>query len=176
VDGASALTFSFVGTGGFGAVLYDLRLIGHAVVSERVYAPTEPPRDPQGGVLVDPADFSPPCVATTEPRLVGASTIAGWALFSFNCVEPTMKLAARHYPGHTFYARVGIGLGDVPTAVNTVRFVVLDRSGKVVRSTTITTRYGFGWQPVRVSVSGGSALRITFAGSGYTFVYAMSTS
>jgi len=173
--GASVVSFAF---GGASGLLYDLRLTGIATISERIYAPSEPPVEVPRGVAVNPHDFSVHCnsnVATEDQRVVGATTLEGWALVGEACGEADLALAGTKYPRRDFYARVGIALGEPPNTVATFHFNVLNGAGKVIHSTKIQARYGYGTQPVHVSLRGGATVQIiwdsqTLSG---TVVYAM---
>ncbi len=173
--GASIVSFAF---GGASGLLYDLRLSGVATISERIYPPSEPPIEAPRGVAVNPHDFSVHCnsnVATDDQRVVGATALEGWALVGEACGEADLPLAGTRYPRHDFYARVGIALGEPPNTVATFHVNVLNGAGKVVHSTKVQARYGYGTQPVHVSLRGGATVQIiwdsqTLSG---TVVYAM---
>ncbi len=175
VHRASIISFLFGGSTG---LLYDLRLTGIATISERIFPPSAPPVEVRGGVAINPHDFAVQCnaeVAQDDQRLVGATTLEGWALSGEACGQANLALTGTRYPRHTFYARVGIVLGEPPNTVVTVRFNVLNAAGKVIRSAKVTARYGYGTQPVAVSLAGGSTLQIvwdtqTLSG---TIVYAL---
>jgi len=168
--GASIVSFAF---GGVSGLLYDLRLTGIATISERIYPPTEPPIDVPHGVAINPHDFAVHCeakVATQDQRLVGATTLEGWALSGIGdagCVsgaatEADLALAGTHYPRHAFYARVGIDLGEPPATIVTFHFNVLNGAGKVLRAVKVDARYGYGPQPVHLSLKNGATVQIVW--------------
>jgi len=173
--GASIVSFTF---GGASGLLYDLRLTGVATISERIYPPTEPLVEGPRGVAINAHDFATHCnsnVATEDQRVVGATALEGWALVGEACGEADLALAATKYPRHDFYARVGIALGEPPNTIVTFHFTVLNSAGKVIHSTKVQARYGYGTQPVHLSLRGGATVQIIWDSqtvSG-TVVYAM---
>ncbi len=175
VHRASIISFAFGGSSG---VLYDMRLTGIATISERIYPPSEPPVEVSTGVAVNPHDFTVHCnaqVATDDQRLVGATTLEGWALTGTACGEADLTLAGTAYPRRDFYARVGIDLGEPPNTVVTFRFNVLNGAGKVIRSAKVQARYGYGTQPVHLSLRNGATVQILWDSqtTSGTAVYAM---
>ena len=74
-----------------------------------------------------------------------------------------------------FSARIGIVAGEAPDALLKMQFLVLNSAGTVIRQTTQTARYGYGPQPVQISLAGGAVLQILWAGanSPKVIVYAM---
>lgn len=157
---ASIISFVF---GGASGLLYDLRLSGGATISERIFAPSEPPTATRGGVAIDPHDFTVHCnagVASTDQRVVGDTTLESWALLGEACGEADLALDKMHYPRHDLYARVGIALGEPSNTIATFHINLLDGAGKVVRSTKVSARYGYGTQPVHVSLRGGTTVQI----------------
>ncbi len=175
VKRASIISFLFGGSTG---MLYAMRLTGIATISERIYPPSEPPVEVKGGVAINPNDFARQCnadVSTDDLRLVGATTLESWALVGEACGSASLPLTTTHYPRHDFYARVGIKLGEAPNTEVTVVFNVLNAAGKIVRSAKVIARYGYGTQPVHLSLKGGTVVQIlwltqTLSG---TVVYAM---
>lgn len=162
VNGASVLSISF---GGDSAVLYDLRLSGTATIAQLFYPPTEPPVAVPGGTVVNPHDLSFSCnasIAGSDVRLVGATTLEGWALSGTDCGQATLSLRSGKYPRHMFYARAGIAVGQPPDTVATLHVAVLGAGGKVVRAQDVVARYGFGTLPTRISLAGGAAVQITW--------------
>lgn len=160
VKRASIISFVFGGSSG---VLYAMRLTGIATISERIYPPSVPPVGVPGGVAINPNDFALHCnaqVSNDDQRLVGATTLEGWALVGEACGAASLPLSSTHYPRHDFYARVGIKLGEAPNTVVTVAFNVLNTAGKIVRSARVIARYGYGTQPVHLSLKGGAVVQI----------------
>jgi hypothetical protein len=162
VKRASIISFAF---GGASGVLYAMRLTGLATISERIYPPSAPPVETRRGVAINPNDFATQCnasVATQDQRLVGATTLEGWALTGEACGQANLALAGTTFPRHDFYARVGIELGEPPNTVVTVRFKVLNAAGKVIRSARVNARYGYGTQPVHLSLRSGRTVQIVW--------------
>jgi hypothetical protein len=175
VKRASVISFLFGGSTG---MLYAMRLTGIATISERIYPPSAPPVEVKGGVAINPNDFARQCnadVSTDDQRLVGATTLEGWALVGEACGSASLPLTTTHYPRHDFYARVGIKLGEAPNTEVTVAFKVLNAAGKVVRSAKVITRYGYGTQPVHLSLKGGTVVQILWLSQTVngTVVYAL---
>jgi len=170
---ASVIYFSFSGDA---SALYDLRLTGIATVSQYILPPSAPPVEVPNGVAVDPQDLAVQCnmhVASEDVRLIGATTLEGWALDPIDdCGEADLNLRTSRYPRHAFYARVGIKLGEAPTTSVMVTFNALNAAGKVIRSAAINARYGYGTQPVRLSLAGAATVQIK-ASAGGAIVYAL---
>lgn len=163
VNGASVLSLSFAGDTG---ILYDLRLAGTATIAQLFYPPTEPPVAVHGGAVVNLHDLSLTCnasIADSDMRLVGATTLEGWALSGTDCGQATLSLRGGTYPRHTFYARAGIAVGQPPDTVATLHVAVLGAGGRVVRAQDVVVRYGFGTLPIRISLAGGAAVQISWA-------------
>lgn len=175
VTRASVISFLF---GGASGVLYAMRLSGSATISEYIYPPGAPPVAVAGGVAINPSAFTLHCnaqVVTVDQRLVGATTLEGWALAGEACGSASLSLASTPYPRHDFYAQVGIELGEAPDSATVVVFNVLNPAGKVVRSAKLIVRYGYGTQAVHLSLAGGAVVQIlwpTRSLSG-TVVYAL---
>lgn len=170
---ASVIYFSFSGDA---SALYDLRLTGIATVSQYILPPSAPPVEVPNGVAVDPHDLAVQCnmsVTSGDVRLIGATTLEGWALNPADwCGEADLNLRTSRYPRHAFYARVGIKLGEAPTTNVTVTLNALNAAGKVIRSAAINARYGYGTQPVHLSLAGAATVRIK-ASAGGSIVYAL---
>ncbi len=170
---ASVIYFSFSGDA---SALYDLRLTGIATVSQYILPPSTPPVEVPNGVAVDPHDLAVQCnmgVTSGDVRLIGATTLKGWALNPVDrCGEADLNLRTSRYPRQAFYARVGVKLGQPPTTDVTVTFNAFNAAGKVIRSTAINARYGYGPQPVHLSLAGATTVRIK-ASAGGSIVYAL---
>lgn len=175
VGQASTLSFAFGGTEG---VLYGMRLSGSATISVHIFPSSAPPVEVPGGVPINPNDFTRQCnayVATDDLRLVGATTLEGWALTGEACGEADLSLAHTHYPRHDFYARFGIQLGEPPNTAVTMIFKTLDAAGKVMRTASVVARYGYGPQAVRLSLAGVAKVQIIWGTQNLsgTVVYAL---
>jgi hypothetical protein len=169
VNGASVLAISFRGDSG---ILYNMSLTGIATISQLVYAPTEPPLAVPGGVAVSPYDLTLSCnaaVSTSDVRLVGATTLEGWALSGTDCGQATLDLRGGKYPRHQFYARVGIAVGQPPDTVATIHVSVLGSGGKVLRAQNVVVRYGFGTLPFQANLAGATAVQLS-----WTHIHALS--
>ena len=174
INRASVLSFAFRGGSG---VLYGLRLTGTATISDLIYPPTAPPVSPANGQAVDPSAFSLHCnayLASTEQRLVGATTLEGWALYGESCGEADLPLSGARHAWRAFSARIGIKIDDSPGTAVTIRLNVLNKAGRVIRHRDKPARYGYGPQPVQISLAGGAVLQIQWLSSLDTsVVYAM---
>src|SRR5262249_5453039 len=97
-----------------------------------------------------------------------------WALQGAGCGAATLNLATLRVRHRTFYTRVGLLLSERPDAHSTLRLNVLNQAGKVIRTRNLITRYGYGTQPISISLAGGSILQIVWLGD--AVVYAMTLS
>jgi hypothetical protein len=174
VDHASVLSFAFKGSS---AVLYNLRLSGTATISDLIYPPSMPPVSPPGGQAIDPHDFSLHCNAyraDKDLRLVGATTLEGWALYGESCGEADLALTGARHAWRDFYARVGLAINASPGAHVVIRLNVLGKGGKIIRHYEKVARYGYGTQPLHIGLAGGTTLQIVWQSSLDTSaVYAM---
>ena len=174
IDEASVLSFAFDGNN---ALLYDMRLKGTATISDLFFPPSVPPVFPRRGVAISPGAFTRQCnayVGTTDLRLVGATTLEGWSLYGLGCGEADLTLSGSRHRWTDFYARVGFKIAESPAATVVIRLNVVDRSGKSLRHYDKLILYGYGTQPVHVSLAGGAVLQIQWLNTNDTSViYAM---
>jgi hypothetical protein len=174
---------SFTAFAGARSVLYDLRLTGTAGVYAVLYPPVVSPLSTPGGVAVSPYDFTRQCnayVATNDLQLVGEVALQDWALSGTACGEADLALSGTRYPHNQFSARLGIQNQATPDSTVTMRFAVIDATGKVIRHKDFVVRYGYG--PLlnpRISLAGGARLAIMWLANNTNAnvaVYAMTAS
>jgi hypothetical protein len=178
LNNASIVTFLFAGDH---SILYDLRLVGQAVVYDRVFPPAEPPVSAKGGTAIDPQDLMlhQACgvvIPNADVLLVHEAAMQFWALDGQMCGGyASLALTGSKYPKHQFSARYGIPAADQTDAIAQLQVSVLNGAGKDIRHTTFTTRNGYGPQTLRISLQGGASLRIVWL-KGHTTVFAMTAS
>ena len=173
IDHASLLSFTFT----HDAAIYDLRLIGSAVLYDRIFPPSEPTVLVPGGVAIDPRSLGVACnaaIATDDVLLVHEAALEQWTLSGTDCGSATLPLGGT-LPRHTFTARYGIPAAAQQDAIAHLRLSVLDASGKVLRTATYTARSGYGPQQLSISVAGGSRLQIDWL-KGSLALFAMTAS
>ncbi len=177
IDGASIVQITF--TSNANAILYDLRLTGHATLYDRVFPPSEPPVSTTGGTAVDPRIFKVSCnvgVATQDFELIHEVALEQWSLYVNGCGSATLNIASLHGRHGTFSALYGIALQDVSTLIAHLQLTVLNAKGKAVRQATFVARTGYGPRRAAISLAGGSTLQITSPDNKQLVVFALTTS
>ena len=174
VEHASTLSFSFSGGK---AILYAMHLTS-AASYDRIYPAVEPPVTGLGGLAINPSLFTVHCnaaLADKDVMLVGDASLEAWALSGQECGEADLTLSSLGAARHMFSARIGIAAGEPPDSILKMQLLVLNSAGTVIRHTTETARYGYGPQPVQISLAGGAVLQIIWTGanSPKVVVYAM---
>ena len=174
VEHASTLSFSF--SGGT-AILFAMHLTG-AASYDRIYPAVEPPVTVLGGMAINPSLFTVRCnaaLANADTMLVGDASLEGWAILGQECGEADLTLSSLGATHQIFSARIGIVAGEAPDSILKMQFLVLNSAGTVIRHTTQTARYGYGPQPVQISLAGGAVLQVVWTGanSPKAIIYAM---
>jgi hypothetical protein len=178
INNASIVTFLFAGDH---SILYDIQLVGQAVVYDRVFPPAAPPISAKGGTAIDPHDLTlhQTCgvaIPAADVLLVHEAAMQFWALDGQMCGGyASLAVTSSKYPKRQFSARYGIPVADQTDAIAQLQVSVLNGAGKDIRHTTFTTRNGYGPQTLRISLQGGASLRIVWL-KGHTTVFAMTAS
>lgn len=171
---------SFLFAGGH-SILYDMQLVGQAVVYDRVFPPAAPPASAKGGTAIDPHDLTlhQTCgtvIPSADVLLVHEAAMQFWALDGQVCGGyASLALTGSKYPKHQFSARFGIPAADQTDPIAQLKVSVLNSAGKEVRHITFTTRNGYGPQTLRISLQGGASLRIVWV-KGHVTLFAMTAS
>ena len=161
ITGASIVRITF--TGNAYAVLYDMRLSGHATLYDRVFPPSEPPVSTTGGTAIDLRAATVSCnvqVTKQDMGLVHQVALEQWALYFNGCGTAILNIAPLRAPHQLFSALYGIALQDPTVLIGHLRLTVLDARGKQVRQATFVTRAGYGPRRAAISLAGGSKLQI----------------
>ena len=180
IIGASIVRISF--TGNAYAVLYDMRLSGHATLYDRVFPASEPPVSTTGGTAIDLRGATVSCnvhVTTKDIGLIHQVALEQWALYLNGCGTATLNIASLHTPHTLFSASYGIALQDPTALIGHLQLTVLDAQGKQVRQATFVTRAGYGPRRAAISLVGGASLRIAASyvpPDGPLVVYALTAS
>jgi len=180
ITGASIVRVTF--TGNAYAVLYDMRLSGHATLYDRVFPASEPPVSTKGGTAIDLRAATVSCnvhVTTQDIGLIHQVALEQWALYLNGCGTAILNIASLHTPHKLFSASYGIALQDPTVLIGHLQLTVLDAQGKQVRQATFVTRAGYGPRRAAISLVGGASLRIAASyvpPDGPLVVYALTAS
>ena len=147
-------------------ILFGMTLIGHAVLYDRIFAPSEPPVSTKSGTPIPGAAFDATCngsSAKEDTLLIHAVALEQWSLAGTSCGAASLDLAKIH--GHTFSALYGIPAldqTDAPISHLTLSVFGPAGSSKPVRSRTFVARAGYGPQRLAMDLTGGTRLQISW--------------